>query len=192
MPTPLFRRKILPFVLYFVLLIGLTLLADWLLHRYQAAWVGRYLGIPGVLLILLSFGYSLRKRKLIGRGNPKTLLRAHELMAWVGTLMVLVHAGVHYANILPWLAVGAMLVNIASGLTGKYLLERSRQHVEARRAGLAAGGFDPDEVERRLFWDAATVEAMKKWRAVHFPITFAFGVLAVAHLLTVFLFWPWR
>jgi hypothetical protein len=47
-------------------------------------WIGRYLGIPGTALILLSLRYSLRKRKLITTGNPVRLLRAHEWMAWCG------------------------------------------------------------------------------------------------------------
>ena len=34
--------------------------------------------------------------------------------------------------------------------------------------------------------------AVKQWRAVHFPITLAFGVLTLAHLVAVFLFWGWK
>ncbi len=51
------------------------------------------LGIPGTLLILFSFLYSMRKRKLIQVGRPKTLLRLHEVLTWAGALMILVHAG---------------------------------------------------------------------------------------------------
>jgi len=39
--------------------------------------------------------YSLRKRKLIRRGHPATLLRWNEGLAWLRSLLVLVHAGVH-------------------------------------------------------------------------------------------------
>jgi len=31
-------------------------------------WIGRWIGIPGVVLILGSFGYSLVKRKLMRAG----------------------------------------------------------------------------------------------------------------------------
>ena len=54
-------------------------------------------------------------------------------MAWLGSLLVLVHAGIHFNAILGWLAVGAMLINVASGLTGKFLLERSRRRLEEAR-----------------------------------------------------------
>ena len=33
---------------------------------------------------------------------------------------------------------------------------------------------------------------MKQWRVVHFPITLAFGVLGLAHILSIFLFWQWQ
>ena len=36
------------------------------------------------LLIIGSISYSLRKRKLIQRGNPARLLRWHEAPAWTG------------------------------------------------------------------------------------------------------------
>ena len=87
----LFSREVLPFYLALGALMALTLLLDALLHVFNLVWIGRYLGIPGVLLILGSFGYSLRKRKLIGAGKPVQLLRWHEGMAWAGSLLVLVH-----------------------------------------------------------------------------------------------------
>jgi hypothetical protein len=155
-------------------------------------WIGRYLGIPGTLLIIGSFGYSLRKRKLITAGRPVTLLRLHERMAWAGSLLVLVHAGIHFNAILAWLAVGAMLVNVGSGLTGKFLLQRSRKRLEESRQRLRERGLSAEELEDRLYWDSLTFDAVKQWRVVHYPITLAFAVLAIAHIGSVFLFWSWR
>jgi hypothetical protein len=66
-------------------------------------WVGRYLGIPGTILIIGSLVYSLRKRKYITTGSAKSLLHLHEIGAWLGSLMVLLHAGIHFNAILPWL-----------------------------------------------------------------------------------------
>ena len=62
----LMRREVLPFAFYLCLLVACAALADAALHYFQLVWVGRYLGIPGILLIIGSFGYSLRKRKKIG------------------------------------------------------------------------------------------------------------------------------
>jgi hypothetical protein len=186
------RNEVLPFFQIFALLLLGTALADFLLHQFQLVWVGRYLGIPGTLLILLSFFYSMRKRKLIQGGSPRVLLRLHETFTWLGALMILVHAGVHFNAILPWLALVAMLVNVISGLVGKLLLERARRHLEAKREGYRRLGLSDTGMDRELFWDAVTLDLMRQWRAVHFPISLAFAVLGLAHILSIFLFWQWQ
>jgi hypothetical protein len=190
-PGSLLRREVLPHLLAFAALIAATLLLDVVLHFAGLAWVGRYLGIPGTLLIAGSFVYSLRKRKLIRLGKPAAALRLHEQLAWVGSLLVLVHAGVHFNGALAWLAVAAMLVNVGSGLTGKGLLERSRRRLEDLRVRLRDEGLPADAIEERLYWDSLTVDVVKQWRVVHFPITAAFVLLALAHVVAVFVFWSW-
>jgi len=192
MRARILRREVIPFYLSLAALVLATLLVDAALHAADVAWIGRYLGIPGVLLIIGSFGYSLRKRKLITAGKPVVLLRWHERMAWAGALLVLVHAGIHFDAILGWLAVAAMLVNVASGLTGKYLLQRSRTRLEETRQRLRDEGLTAQELDERLYWDSLTFDAVKSWRAVHFPITLAFAVLGVAHIVAIFLFWGWK
>ena len=91
----LLRREVVPFYLSLLLLLAATVVIDGLLHLAHAVWIGRYLGIPGTLLIPLSFAYSLRRRQIITTGRPATLLRVHEYMAWVGSLMVLMRSGFH-------------------------------------------------------------------------------------------------
>ena len=194
MPTRarLLRREALPFVLYMGLLVVATVFIDALLPGFGIAWIGRYLGIPGVLLILWSFGYSMRKRKLIKSGHPTKLLRRHEFLAWSGSLLVLVHAGIHFNAILGWLAVAAMVINVGSGLTGKFLIDRSRRRLEEARQHMRRQGVSAEELEDRNYWDSMTFDAFKQWRVIHFPITLAFGLLALAHIVAVFLFWGWK
>lgn len=194
MPVParLIRSEVLPFLASFAALVLVALALDGLLHVFDLLWIGRWLGIPGTLLIVGSITYSLRKRKLIQRGHPARLLRWHEALAWVGSLLVLVHAGVHFNAILGWLAVGAMLVNVGSGLTGKFLLDRARRRMEQARQRLRERGLSDEALEDRLYWDSLTFDAVKQWRVVHFPITLAFAVLAMAHIVAIFLFWGWK
>jgi hypothetical protein len=192
MRATLFTREVLPFFLSLALLGGAALGVDALLHLLDAVWVGRYLGIPGLILIIASFSYSLSKRKIISVSKPAILLRLHERMAWAGSLLILVHAGIHFNAILPWLATWAMLVNIASGLTGKFLLQRARKRLDETARQIRAQGLSPAETEDRLYWDSLTFDVVSKWRAVHYPITLAFAVLATAHLLSIFFFWGWR
>ena len=191
MKSSLWRDHVMPFSLLLGFLVLATLGGDYLLHRLDLVWVGRYLGIPGTLLIIGSLYYSLRKRKYVSAGNPKTLLKLHEFGTWLGSLMVLIHAGIHFNAILPWLATAAMGVNVVSGLVGKLLLSRSRQHVQEERTQFQLRGLSKPEVEKAVFWDAVALDAMAQWRRVHIPIFIVFAVLALGHILGIFLVWGW-
>jgi hypothetical protein len=188
----LISREVLPFAIALLTLAGLALLIDAALHFFGLVWVGRWLGIPGTVLILASFAYSLRKRKITTRSKPMDLLRRHERMAWAGSLLVLVHAGIHFNAVLAWLALLAMAVNIVSGLTGKFLLDRARTRLVTARTRLADSGMDATQIEERLYRDSLTYDLVRKWRVVHVPITLAFAVLATAHLVSTALFWDWQ
>ena len=192
MEQSLIRKKVVPFLKLFGALILATIITDALLHQFELVWIGRWLGIPGTIIILLSFFYSMRKRKLISFGKPKTLLTLHETLTWIGALMILVHAGIHIYTILPWLALIAMLVTVISGMIGKYLLDRSRRFLAEKKEVYSQQGLSEQEIEKKLFWDATTFDLMKKWRAVHLPITLVFAVLGITHILSIFLFWQWR
>lgn len=188
----LITREIVPFYASLLVLGAATLVVDAVLHLANAVWIGRWLGIPGVLLILASFGHSLRKRGIIESGNPVRMLRLHEWMAWAGSLLVLVHAGIHFNALLAWLAVLAMLVNIVSGLTGKYLLRRAQGWLREAKGKMREAGAGDEEIELSLYWDSLVFGIVKQWRSVHLPISLAFAVLALAHIVAVFLFWGWR
>ena len=192
MERSLIRKEVLPFLAMFGSLILATLITDALLHQFELVWIGRWLGIPGTILILLSFFYSMRKRKVISFGRPKTLLTLHETLTWMGALLILVHAGIHIYTILPWLALIAMLINVISGMTGKFLLDRSRRFLAEKKKLYSQQGLSLQAIEKRLFWDATTFDLMKKWRAVHLPITLAFAVLGISHIVSIFLFWQWK
>jgi hypothetical protein len=192
MTGSLWREHILPFTFLVALLSAATLAGDYLLHQFDLVWVGRYLGIPGTLLIILSLAYSLRKRKYIAAGSPKSLLALHEVLAWIGSLMVLIHAGIHFNAILPWLATLAMGINVVSGLVGRLLLNIAREHVQGSREAYQLRGLPLAQVEQAVFWDAVMLDAMAQWRRVHIPIFIAFAVLALGHIVSIFLFWGWQ
>jgi hypothetical protein len=176
--------------LFALLVAGAVLARGALVALGLGAW-DRFLGIAGSVLILASFLYSLRKRKILTRGRPPAYLRLHEFLAWSGALLVLVHGGARFATALPWLAQAAMLVVVASGLTGKYLLQQTRQGLAEERKALAAKGLGPQEIESRVLWQALLVGTMTRWRSVHIPLTLLFGVATLAHAVTALLFWRW-
>jgi hypothetical protein len=189
LPGSILASRALPFATLFLSLIAAALLFDLLLHRFGLPWVGRDLGWIGTLLILVSFVYSLRKRRWIRAGSVRKWLRPHELLAWLGALAILVHAGIHLHALLPWAALLAMLVAVASGVTGRSLLIGVRRQLAGRERELRERGLSRDEVERALFLDSLTVRAMGKWRTVHISLTLNFAILSLIHIATALLFW---
>jgi hypothetical protein len=186
--TPVFSTYVLPFLQWFSLMIIIAILMDLGLHYLKLVAVGRYLGYAGTFTIIGSFVYSLRKRKIINSGSPKTYLMVHEYMAWVGSIMLLVHAGIHFNALLPWLAVLAMIISVISGLVGKFLLKKASLAHKENIQFLVMGGATKEDAEKKLFFESIAVDLMKKWRMVHLPITLLFALLALIHIITVFLF----
>ena len=90
------------------------------------------------------------------------------------------------------LAAGAMMLVVASGHIGKFLLRRSREALRNKQQTLAAGGLSEEEIEKQLFWDALTLRLMTQWRMVHIPFVMVFVTLAILHILSIFFFWNWK
>ncbi|MBL0104543.1 MAG: hypothetical protein IPP51_12760 [Bacteroidetes bacterium] len=188
MNRSLLSKYVLPFIQWYALMILLAIVIDYFLHRLQMVYIGRYLGYIGTFTILISFIYSLRKRKIIEAGSPKKLLNLHEYLAWIGSVMILVHAGIHFNALLPWLAILMLLINVASGLVGKFLLKKSSDSLKDRRQSLLQSGMDISDVEKKLFFDSITVDLMKKWRAVHLPITAVLAILVLLHIISIVMY----
>jgi hypothetical protein len=184
----LFFKYILPFIQWYLLMILTAIGIDYFLHRLDLVQVGRYLGFVGTVAIVLSFSYSLRKRKIIGSGSPKRFLLFHEYLAWAGAVMLLVHAGIHFNAKLPWLAILMLSIVVASGLVGKVLLKKVNETLRERREELINSGISKEEADKKLFFDSVTVDLMKRWRSVHLPITLIFGILTLMHIITIAMF----
>ncbi len=188
MKMPILIRQVLPLTLLYLLMIFSVIVFDYLLHHFKIVWVGRHLGLVGTIFVVSSFVYSLRKRQLIKSGSPKQLLLLHEYLAWIGAVLLLVHAGIHFNAILPWLAVYMLLINVASGFVGKYLFKNANESLTESRRQLIESGSAAEDAEKKLFLDAVTVGAMQHWRSIHLPISFLFGLLSLLHIITVLMF----
>lgn len=188
MKQPLLIKYVLPFFQWYALMIFLAIGVDYFLHRFQLVSVGRYLGFVGTFVIVISFVYSLRKRKIIESGSPKKLLTLHEYLAWIGSILLLVHAGIHFNALLPWFAILMLLIAVASGLIGKFLLKKANESLKEKKQSLIDKGISAEDAGKKLFFDSITVDLMKKWRVVHLPITLLLGVLALIHIITILMF----
>ena len=67
MKTPVLLKYVLPFFQWYALMIFLTLVIDYFLHRFNLIFVGRYFGLIGTLVIIISLP-NLRKSKSLD--NP--------------------------------------------------------------------------------------------------------------------------
>jgi len=188
MKHPIFTKQVLPFLFLYSLMILITIVIDFILHYHHLAYIGRYLGILGTCVILFSLVYSLRKRNIIQCGSPHNFLQLHEYLAWIGSVLILVHAGIHFNALLPWLAILILLINVASGLVGKFLLKNANVSLSASRQELMASGMTLEEADKNLFFDTIMVDAMRKWRVVHLPIAFTLGILTLLHIITILIF----
>ncbi len=184
-------KDVLPFIFWFVLLFFSVASIDYLLHQFQLVWVGKFLGIPGILILAVSFIYSARKRKIIETGSLKMLLSLHVYLAWIGTLLIMVHAGVHFNAVLPWSAFILMLLVVISGLVGRYLLNDAKNTLRIKYEYLLNQGYSKEQIEKKAFLDALTVKSMTKWRVVHKPITLIFSITVTLHIITILMFWSW-
>ncbi|MBU2647774.1 hypothetical protein KKI24_23905 [bacterium] len=184
-------KDILPFLCWFVLLVISVASIDYLLHQMDLVWIGKYLGIPGIFILAVSFIYSVRKRKIIEVGSLKLFLSLHVSLAWIGTLFIMVHAGIHFNAVLPWSAFILMLLVVISGLVGRYLLNEAKNTLRIKYEYLLNQGYSKEEIEKKAFLDALTVKSMTKWRFVHKPITLLFSISVALHIITILMFWSW-
>jgi hypothetical protein len=177
MPRQFLLQRLLPSILLFLALPAAAIAFDWLLHSIGAGAVGRWFGPLGSALLVVSFVYSLRKRRWIEVGSPAALLRSHEVLSWTAALLLCVHGGIHFEAWIPWLGIAALLVVAGSGLAGRYLLADARRALAQRSS------------EDELLALALLAGAMQKWRSVHMPLTACFAALALVHVVATLILW---
>ncbi|MBL0146164.1 MAG: hypothetical protein IPP48_10655 [Chitinophagaceae bacterium] len=183
-----FIKHTLPFLFWFLSFVGVALLSDYLLHLLNLVWVGRYLGLTGTVLLIISFVYSLRKRKIITSGTPKKLLALHEYLAWIGSVLLLIHSGIHFNAITPWLATFTLIIVVAFGIVGKLVLKDATVTLNDRKKELALEGLSKEAIDKKLFFDSIMVDTMKKWRKIHLPIAFVFLCFSLIHIISILIF----
>jgi len=184
-------QRTLPLSISYLLLIIAAITLDYLLHVTHLAWIGRYMGIAGTAFLIFSFGYSARKNKLVKNGTLKFFLRLHCNAGWIGTLMILIHSGIHFNAILPWLATALMLIVTASGHVGQYLLKKVKDEVKMKTQQLGITVTDQN-LDPQLYWDTLTVKTLEKWRTIHMPMVSVLMALTLVHILSIALFSNWR
>lgn len=191
MPIKFIITKLLPYIFIYIGLFAAAALLNYIFHLAGLKFVLRYLGIAGTGSIIISFIYSLRKRRIIKVGKPKKYLALHEILTWSGAMMILAHAGIDLDAVIPRMAEFAMMIVVASGITGKYLLKETKESLKERKAELNAKGLTEEEIAKEIFLLSTMAGKMQMWRSVHIPLTMIFAALALLHIIVTLLFWRW-
>jgi len=88
--------------------------------------IGYAMGLTGALMILTLFLYPLRKHwsRLRAAGPLPYWFRAHMVLGVLGPLLVLFHSTFRVASVNAAVALGSMLLVVASGLIGRFIYTR--------------------------------------------------------------------
>lgn len=144
-----------------------------------------FIGNAGTLMVVMSFVYSMRKKRLLfAKGNMQAWLKLHEIFAVAGTVLILIHAGLHTHAAIPLITMTLMFIAFASGLVGRYVYEGGRAELKIMKDELQAKGLSDAEIEERLtpFIDAN--KRFLKWRAFHMPLVYALIMFTLFHIVS--------
>ena len=107
--------------------------------RFPGSLAGSALGVGGAVLMLVPLAYTLAKRALGVRGAAlRTFLAVHIYAALLGAILAVLHTGHKFDNPLGTMLTALMLVVVASGFVGRYLLRECSTQLGDKRRQRAA------------------------------------------------------
>lgn len=186
--TPVFRRLLLVggltlFAVAGVLLVE-AILTPITILSFGRTTQGQVTGWIGLAVILLVFGYPIRKRTNQNHRWPHRWLQIHMMAGVVGPLIIILHAGVlHMHAVVPILAMVAMGIVALSGLIGQHVHYLAFRALYTKRHELMEQGVSPEEVETRLLGVAAREKMFRVWQMIHGPMTLLFMALVALHVI---------
>jgi hypothetical protein len=145
---------------------------------------GQVTGWIGLAIILMVFGYPLRKRAHQNRLWPHRWLQIHMVAGVLGPLVIILHAGVlHMHALVPILAMVAMGIVALSGIIGQHVHYLAFRTLYKKRHELLEQGVSSEEVETRLLDMTAREKMFRVWQMIHAPMTLMFMALVALHVI---------
>ena len=157
----------------------LSLMTGWPFGHTQ---LGHLLGWIGLMIMLLVFGYSIKKRARGKTGWPKAWFWVHQAAGVLAPLLIVIHAGPHFHALVPSLTLTAMVIVALSGLTGIFVHRKALALLNTQRKQLLDQGLSRQEAEERLSLLAAEEAGFRVWQLIHVPAVALFLVLVIAHI----------
>tara|TARA_R110002111_G_scaffold69747_1_gene112896 strand:+ start:748 stop:1497 length:750 start_codon:yes stop_codon:yes gene_type:complete len=127
----------------------LLLLVLWLgfpLHqspRFAGSFWGGVLGVSGAALMLIPLAYLVvkrikpLKRRVTSYVSMRTLLALHIYAGVLGPILVLIHTGHKFNSVLGIALTTMVLIVVASGFVGRYLMSRINKEIKSKRSMLS-------------------------------------------------------
>ena len=157
-------------VAIYLLLVAMTLGA-WQISRMgwftAADDVGYWLGVAGGVMMLILFGYPMRKHFSFARnwGHMKWWFWFHMALGIGGPWLILVHSTFHVGSLNAGVALYSMIVVALSGVVGRFIYRHVNKGLRGEAIGLqelqAFAGLHKDDARSRLSF-APEVEARLK------------------------------
>lgn len=167
------------------LVVGNAILIELVLDMYGLMGHRLLTGIFGTLLVILSFAYSMRKRKKVFKaGGIKGWLYSHEWLSIAGTVIIFVHTGTHLHALVPIITLIFMFTTFVSGLIGKYVFNEAKAELKQKRDEFKKAGLPEAEIEERLSALTVASNALGKWRNVHMPFVSILAVMVIYHSIS--------
>ncbi len=181
------RISMLIITVFMVIFISIEI--EKLLDSYEIGEHKLYTGIAGMLIIILSFMYSARRRKIfIKNGSLKTWLYVHEWLSILGTLIIFVHTGTHFHAAVPIVTLVLMFIAFISGLIGKYVHDTVKKELKQKKSELINAGLSEIEIDESLSRLTMTSTMLLRWRDFHMPLILVLTVMTVYHILSAMYF----
>ncbi|MTV49095.1 hypothetical protein GJ688_08895 [Heliobacillus mobilis] len=157
-------------------------------HRLDSLY---WSGIMGTLSVILSLGYSVKKRFKTFPGRLITWLKIHVFFTIIGNFLICFHVGGRTHAIVPWAAFVLFFIVMISGQIGYFLHFYVKKKLTVEKKTLMEKGKSRDEAEEDLIWMVAGERMLSQWRQIHFPLNAALGLLIALHVLSAVYYRGW-
>ena len=129
-----------------------------------------WLGISGVILVLVTLIYSFRKRLVFSSGRLKFWLEGHVYGASAGAFMTLLHSELQFNSLVPALTFILMEAVVLTGALARF----------------AFGSNDRSSLDDETVLMLLSIEDMQHWRTAHLYASSILLLLVMLHILSEF------
>jgi len=148
-----------------------------------------WLGIFGVILVLVTLIYSLRKRLIFSAGRLKFWLEGHVYGASAGAFIALLHSGLQFNALVPALTFILMEAAVLTGALARFAFAETARSVagkshKAHRSRFGSNNRSNFDDETALM--LLSIENMQHWRTAHIYASSILLSLVLLHILSQF------